>query len=328
MKAIVCTELGQPEDLELRDVPPPAAGSDELLVRVVASSVNFPDALTIQGRYQVKYAPPFIPGSEAAGVVEAVGTDVKGFLPGDRVAVLTRIGAFAELVAAPAASAVKLPDLMPFDFAAAFNVVFGTAYLALCRQAGLKAGETVLVLGASGGVGLAAIEIAKAKGARVIAAASSPEKLALAHEHGADECIDYSRDDLKDALRERVGKDGVDIIFDPVGDRFAEPSIRNLAWHGRYLVIGFAGGEIPRIPLNLLLLKSASAIGVFWGDWVARNPALNAENVADIFAMFARGEISSSVSNRYPLGKAGVALRQMMERSTRGKVLIDVSPED
>jgi NADPH2:quinone reductase len=295
-----------------------------LLVRVYAASVNFPDTLTIQGLYQVKHAVPFVPGSEAAGFVEAVGSAVTGFAPGDRVAVLTRVGAFAQKVAAPAATAIRLPDGVSFDFAAAFNVTYGTAYLALCRQAKVQATETVLVLGAAGGVGLAAVEIAKARGATVIAAASSSEKLEIARESGADTCIDYSREDLKAAVRALTGGRGVDIVFDPVGDAYTEPALRSMAWEGRYLVIGFAAGQIPRIPLNLLLLKSAAAIGTFWGDWAARNPQSNAQNIADIFRMHMRGDIRARISQRFSLEKAPAALRCLMDRRATGKLLIQV----
>lgn len=325
MRAVVCNHYGQPELLDVLDVPAPKIAPDELLVRVHASSVNFPDTLTIQGRYQVKHAVPFVPGSEAAGFVEEVGSAVTGFAQGDRVAVLTRVGAFAEKVAAPAATAVRLPDNVPFDFAAAFNVTYGTAYLALYLQAALKAGETVLVLGAAGGIGLAATEIAKARGATVIAAASSAEKLAVARASGADACIDYSQEDLKAAVRALTGGRGVDVVVDPVGDAFAEPAMRSLAWEGRYLVIGFAAGQIPRIPLNLLLLKNASAIGTFWGDWVARNPQKNAANIADIFSTYVRGEIKASISQRFSLEQTSAALRCMMDRKANGKLLIAVN---
>lgn len=324
MRALVCTAYGQPEGLEVLDIPVPEIAPGELLVRVHAASVNFPDTLTIRGLYQVKHAVPFVPGSEAAGFVEAVGSQVTGFAPGDRVAVLTRVGAFAEKVAAPAATAIRLPDAVSLDFAAAFNVTYGTAYLALCHQAAVKASEAVLVLGAAGGVGLAAIEIAKARGATVIAAASSSEKLAIARGSGADACINYSREDLKAAVRALTGERGVDIVFDPVGDAYTEPALRSLAWEGRYLVIGFAAGQIPRIPLNLLLLKSASAIGTFWGDWAARNPQTNAGNIADIFRMHARGDLQARISQRFPLQQAPAALRRLMDRRATGKLLIEV----
>jgi len=324
MKAIVCTSYGAPEQLALAEVSDPVAGPGDLLVKVRASSINFPDSLTIAGRYQVKHALPFIPGSEASGVVEAVGSEVRGFAPGDRVALLTSIGGFAEKVAAPAATAIKLADEVPFDFAAAFHVTYGTSYLALIHQAKLQAGETVLVLGAAGGVGLAAIEIAKARGARVIAAASSPEKLEIARQAGADLLVNYAQEDLKASVRALTEGRGVDVVYDPVGDRYSEPALRAIAWEGRYLVVGFAGGEIPRIPLNLLLLKSASAIGVFWGDWAARNPEAKAAHIADIFAMYARGEIKAQISRRYPLAQTPAALRWMMERNATGKIVIEV----
>lgn len=321
MKAILCTRYGGPELLEFREVADPVPAAGELLIRVRASSVNFPDGLNIQGRYQVKREVPFIPGSEAAGIVEAVAPDITAFKPGDRVAAVTQIGGFAEKAIAQARTSLLLPDDIPFDFGATFSVTYGTAYLALVEQARIRVGETVLVLGAAGGVGVAAIEIAKAKGATVIAVASSPEKLAVARDAGADHLIGY--DNLKDAVREKTGGKGVDIVFDAVGDRYAEPALRALAWEGRYLVIGFAAGEIPRIPLNLLLLKSASAIGVFFGEWASRNPAEYATHVAALFDMYRKGQVTARIGGRFPLERTADAIAQVMDRKATAKLLIE-----
>jgi NADPH:quinone reductase len=325
MRAIVCTRYGEPEALELLEMPTPAPGPDELLIRVRASAVGFHDALIIQGVHQTRHAVPFIPGSEVVGVVDAVGDRVTGFAPGDRVAAQTRAsGGFAEFAVADAVTAVILPHEIPFDFAAAFFVTYGTSYLGLVQQGRLKAGETVLVLGAAGGVGLAAVEIANALGARVIAAASTPEKLAVAQDSGADACVDYTRDDLKTAVRALTDGRGADVVFDPVGGKFAEPALRALAWEGRYLVVGFAAGDIPRIPLNLLLLKNASAVGVLLGEWAKKNPQQHAENALAIFNMYAHGRIKGRISHRFSLAETPAALRWMMDRKATGKLVIEI----
>jgi NADPH2:quinone reductase len=325
MKAIVCTQLGEPEALELLDIVAPVPGPDELQIAVRAASVNFPDALVIAGRHQTRIAPPFVPGSEAAGVVTDVGANVIGFAPGDRVAVLPTTGAFAETVTAPAATAVLLPDEIPFDFAAAFYITYGTAYLALVHQGGLKVGEVVLVLGAAGGVGLAAIQLAKALGATVIAGASSSEKRAIALENGADVAVDYIQDDLKAFVRARTEGRGADIVFDPVGDRFSEPAVRSLAWEGRYLVIGFAAGSIPHIPLNLLLLKQASMIGCLYGAWAAKNPRTNAANARSILGLYEAGKLQQPIRRRFSLAETPLALRWMKDRKATGKLVIEIS---
>ena len=322
MKAVVCRTYGGPELLSVEDRPDPVPQDGEVLIRVHASSINFPDALNIQGLYQVKRALPFVPGSEVAGVVEAIGAGVTRLKIGDRVAAVTQVGGFAEKSLAPAAVTTVLPEDIPFDFAATFSVTYGTAYLALAEQARLRPGETVLVLGAAGGVGIAAIEIAKAMGATVIAAASSPEKLTAAREAGADHVIGY--DDLKTATRDLTDGRGADVVFDPVGDRFAEPALRALAWQGRYLVIGFAAGEIPRIPINLLLLKSASATGVFFGEWASRNPQEAARHVDALFALYRRGAITARIGGRFALQAVPDALIQIMERRAIGKLLIEI----
>lgn len=321
VKAIMCRQYGGPDLLTLEDLPVPVPGQGEVLVRVHASSINFPDSLTIQGRYQVKHPLPFVPGSEVAGVVERVGPGVATLAIGDRVAAVTQIGGFAEMAVARASGTIRLPDDIPFDFAATFSVTYGTAYLALVEQARIALGDTVLVLGAAGGVGIAAIEIAKAEGAIVIAAASSADKRAAACAAGADHAIGYR--DLKTETRDLTAGRGADIVFDAIGDRFAEPALRALAWQGRYLVIGFAAGEIPRIPLNLLLLKNASAIGVFFGEWASRNPAGAAAHVEALFDLYRSGAITARIGGRFPLADVPRALVEVMERRAVGKLLIE-----
>ena len=324
MKAILCTQYGPPEDLQFVEIADPVAGPGEVLVDLHASSINFPDLLKIQGLYQAKSPLPFVPGSEGAGVVTAIGSSVAGFSLGDHVAVLPQDGAFAEKVAVRADLAMRLPSDFPMDFAAAFLVTYGTAYLSLIEQAGLQSGETVLVLGASGGVGVAAIEIAKASGATVIAAASTAEKLAFAAEAGADHLVNYEEVDLKSVVRSLTDGRGVDIVFDPVGDRFSEPALRSLAWRGRFLVIGFAAGEIARVPLNLLLLKSASAIGVFYGEWASRNPEANSALVTRLLELWREGAIRAPISKRFALENVPAALRWIGERRATGKLLVEI----
>lgn len=322
MTALLCERHGPPEKLVLRDVPLPAPGPGEMLVKVQAAGLNFPDALIIQDKYQMKPALPFAPGAELSGTVVVVGEGVAGFAQGDRVAALTNWGAFSEYVTVSARQTTHVPDDIDMDVAAALTLAHGTAHHALKQRAAIQSGETLLVLGASGGVGLAAVEIGKAMGARVIAAASSDEKLAIARAHGADETINYSTTDLKAAVKVIVGAKGVDVIFDPVGDALAEPAFRTIAWGGRFLVIGFAGGEIPRIPLNLPLVKGASIVGVFWGDFVARTPELHHANMAELYTMLSDGRIRPRISATFPLSRGGEAIRSMMERKVTGKVIV------
>src|ERR1700739_1311216 len=265
MKALVCKTWGLPETLALEDKTDPVAGPGQVVIRVHAAGVNFPDALVIQNKYQFTPTLPFVPGSECAGVVESVGEGVKRVKLGDRVIAVTESGAFAEKVAAPAEALTSLPEDVDFATGSAFLLTYGTAYHALAGRAVVKQGEVLLVLGAAGGVGLAAIEIGKALGARVIAGASSPEKRNICREHGADEVIDYAAAELKPALGALTSGKGVDVVFDPVGGPFTEAALRNCAWRGRHLVIGFANGEIPRLPANLTLLKGCPPGGVFWG---------------------------------------------------------------
>jgi len=291
-------------------------------VEIKAAAVNFPDVLIIQNKYQYKPGLPFTPGSEFSGVVHAVGAGVSSLSPGERVAAFVDNGAFAQYIALPASSCIKLPDSLDFDTAAAFTLTYGTSYHALVDRAGLQAGETVLVLGAAGGVGLAAIEIAKALGATVIAAASSDEKLAVCRAHGADHLLNYSRDDLRERVKAYTGARGPDVVYDPVGGSFTEPAFRSIGWRGRYLIVGFANGEIPKLPLNLPLLKGASVIGVFWGDFVKREPERNAQAVKVLLQWIAAGKLKPHVSRRYALADTAQALDEMAQRRVTGKVLI------
>ncbi|WP_157218162.1 NADPH:quinone oxidoreductase family protein [Flavisphingomonas formosensis] len=324
MRAILCERHGPPERLALRDIPPPEPAPGEVRLRVQAASVNFPDALIIQNLYQTKPPLPFGPGSEAAGFVDAVGEGVGDFHVGDRVAAMTTFGAFAEQVAVPAARVLPLPETMSFEVASGFTVVYGTAIHAFEQRAALRSGETVLVLGAAGGVGLAAIEVARAMGARVIAAASSEEKLALARRHGADGTIDYSREDLRAGIRRIAGDRGVDVVFDPVGGALAEPAFRSIERNGRYLVVGFAAGDIPSIPLNLPLVKSAAIIGVFWGSFVVADPEAHRRNAERLYDWHARGLLVPEISRRFPLEETAAAIRWVMDRKALGKVVVTI----
>lgn len=323
MRALMCEAHGLPETLVLRDVPTPQPGPGEVRLRVKAASVNFPDSLIIQNLYQTKPPLPFSPGSEAAGVVDAVGEGV-ALRVGDRIAAMTTWGAFAEDVVVQASRCFVLPDAMPFDVASGFTMVYGTALHALAQRGRLQPGETLLVLGAAGGVGLAAVETAKAMGARVIAAASSPEKLALARAHGADDLIDYAATDLKSALRELTNGRGVDVVFDPVGGALADPAFRAMAWNGRYLVVGFAAGDIPALPLNLPLVKGAAVIGVFWGAFLTKEPEANAANIAQLYDWYKEGVLRPEISHRFPLEDAAAAIRWVMDRKAMGKVVVEM----
>jgi NADPH2:quinone reductase len=322
MRALRCHAFDQPETLSLDTVPDPVAAAGEIVVQVSAAGVNFPDALMVMGQYQVRPPLPFTPGGEAAGVITAVAADVVHLQVGQRVVVFTRTGAFAERVCAPASAATILPEAVSCEVAATLPLAFGTAMHALIDRAQLVKGETLLVLGASGGVGLAAVMIGKALGARVIAAASSDEKLAVCQSHGADACINYSTESLRDRLKELTGGHGPDVICDPVGGALTEPAFRSIAWGGRHLVIGFAAGAIPSLPLNLPLLKGASVIGVFWGAFEQREPAANARHLAQLLEWVAQGIIAPVVSARYPLSNGAAALRDILERRVVGKVVI------
>jgi NADPH2:quinone reductase len=322
MKALLCTRLGGPDDLELRDVPDPVAGPGEAVVKVAAAALNFFDTLIIAGKYQTKPELPFSPAAEFAGTVESVGPGVSAVAPGDRVAGYMSHGAARERVAVPADNLVKLPADLDVERAAGIIVTYGTSYYALKDRAGLKAGETLAVLGASGGVGLAAVELGKIMGARVIACASSDDKLKFARQHGADDVVNYATENLRDGLRRLSGPRGIDVVYDPVGGAHAEAALRSLGWEGRFLVVGFAAGEIPKLPLNLVLLKSCDVRGIFWGSWIAREPAAHRANTAELFAWCAAGKLSAHVHAVYPLEQAAAALRALADRRAMGKVIL------
>jgi NADPH:quinone reductase len=322
MKAVLCKEYGPPQSLVIEEVPDLQPGKGQVVVDVKACGVNFPDTLIIQGKYQFKPPMPFSPGSEVAGVVRELGEGVQGVKVGDRVIAFTGHGGFAEQVLADAPKLMPIPPGLDFDIAASFVLTYGTSYHALKDRAKLQSGETLLVLGAAGGVGLSAIELAKVMGAKVIAAASSAEKLAVCQEHGADELINYSQEDLKDRLKALTGGKGVDVVYDPVGGEYSEIALRNTAWGGRHLVIGFAAGDIPRIPLNLTLLKGCSIVGVFWGAFTERDPQANAANLREMAGWLMQGKLKPHISARYPLNDAATALTDMMERKVMGKVVL------
>jgi NADPH2:quinone reductase len=322
MQALMCESFGPPENLVLREVPVPQPGPGEILIRTHAAGLNFPDSLIIQDKYQIKGPLPFAPGGELSGHVVAVGPGVERFGVGDRVAALTHWGGFAQYAVAQAERTTLVPETMDLDTAAAFTLVYGTAHHALAQRGELKAGETVLILGASGGVGLAAIEVAKAMGARVIAGASTADKLAVAQRFGADELVNYAEQDLKAVVKQMTGGKGVDVVYDPVGDKLADPAFRTLGWKGRYLVVGFAGGQIPSLPLNLPLVKGAAIVGVFWGDLVAREPKVHHANMAELYAMHAAGKLKPMISARFPIADGGKAIRLMMDRKVTGKVIV------
>jgi NADPH2:quinone reductase len=322
MKAILCRHFGPPESLMLEDVPSPKAGPGQLVVSVAAAGANFPDILIIQGKYQFKPKLPFSPGSELAGTVKEVGPGVTGFRVGDTVMAQTLWGAFAEEVAVDVTKATRLPSGVDLTLAAGFGLTYATSHHALRDRAQLQRGETLLVLGAAGGVGLAAVELGARMGARVIAAASTAEKLETCRSYGAAHLINYEREDLREAIRKHTDDRGVDVVYDPVGDKYAEPAVRGLAWQGRYLVVGFAGGKIPRIPLNLVLLKGAAIVGVFWGDFARRDPKANEANMQILLGWLTDGTLRPLVSATYPLARAAQALIDLANRAVQGKAVI------
>lgn len=322
MKAVLCRQPGPPSSLVVENIASPQPGPGQLVVTMQAAGVNFPDVLIIQGKYQHKPEMPFSPGAEASGIVKAVGPGVTGFSVGDAVAAVMTYGAFAEEIVVDAARAIKLPARFDMKVAACFGLTYGTSYHALKDRARIRPGETMLVLGAAGGVGLAAVELGALMGARVIAAASSEEKLATCRRFGAAHTINYAEEDLREALRKIVGNDGVDVVYDPVGDKYAEPAVRSLAWGGRFLVVGFAAGEIPKIPLNLLLLKGASIVGVFWGNFSQREAAANANNNATLVRWIASGHLKPLISATYRLDQVPAALTDMSNRKVQGKVVV------
>lgn len=322
MKALLCTRLGGPEDLELSDLPDPAAGPGEAVVRITLAALNFFDTLIIAGRYQVKPELPFSPGGEACGVIEALGDGAEGFAVGDRVIVHQKYGTCRERIAVATRHLTLVPAGVSDEQAAGLTITYGTSLHALRDRARLQPGETLAVLGASGGVGLAAVELGVIMGARVIACASSPEKLATARAHGATMTVDYAAENLREALRTLTEGTGVDVIYDPIGGDYAEPALRSLGWKGRYLVIGFAAGDIPRIPLNLALLKGIDIQGVHWGVFVEREPDAHRANQAQLLAWVAEGRLTAKVHGVYPLAAYEAALGILKRREAVGKVLL------
>jgi NADPH2:quinone reductase len=322
MKAILCTHFGTPDELEAADIPAPVASAGEAVVAVKAAALNFFDTLIIAGKYQHKPPFPFSPAAEFAGVVESVGAGVTAVKSGDRVMGYPGFGAAREKLAIPADGLIKLPDGLDFERASGLTVTYGTSYHALKDRADLKPGETLAVLGASGGVGLAAVELGKLMGARVIACASSDEKLAFAKRHGADEVINYSQGNLRDALRAATDGKGADVVYDPVGGPYSEPAVRGLNWGGRLLVVGFAAGEIPKIPLNLTLLKNCDIRGVFWGEWTRRNPDAHRANMRELMDWAASGKISAHIHAVYPLAETTRAMKAISSRAVMGKIVL------
>jgi NADPH2:quinone reductase len=331
MKALLSRQSGGPESLTLEEVPEPVPGRGEVRVAVRACSVNFPDVLIIRDLYQYKPPRPFSPGAELAGVVDAVSADVANVQVGDRVLLCPARGGMAQKAVGSAANCWKIPDAMPFDEAAALLMTYGTSHHALKDRAGLRAGETLLVLGAGGGVGLAAVELGKAMGARVVAVASSAEKLALARERGADETVQYpagaldkaAARALTDRFKEACGPNGAQVIYDGVGGDYTEAALRAIGWEGRYLVVGFPAG-IAKLPLNLTLLKSCQVIGVFWGEFASRFPARHRENVAVLMSLYLGGLIKPAVTARFPLARGAEALASLESRGARGKVVVTI----
>ncbi len=322
MKAIVCKSFSQIEDLSYEDLPAPTAGKGQVLVNVKAAGVNFPDILLIEGKYQMRPSLPFAPGGEVAGIVEAIGADVTHVKVGDAVIAGTWTGGYAEQVVADEARVFKMPENLDFVQAAGLLTVYGTSYHALVDRANIKAGDTVLVLGAGGGVGLAAVDIAKAHGATVIACASSATKLAVCKEYGADAVIEYTTEDLKERVKQLTAGKGVDIVYDPVGGHFTEQAFRTLAWGGRHLVVGFAEGNIPALPTNLALLKCASLVGVFWGSFTSTQPALFQTGMQVLLDLFRAGKLKAHVHTTFPLHEAKEAMRTVADRKVIGKVIL------
>lgn len=322
MRAVVCKELGPPEKLAVEELADPEVKRGQVRIAMKAAGVNFPDVLIVQGKYQFKPEGPFSPGGELAGVVEAVGEGVTGVKVGDRVVAIVPWGAFAEKVVVEASAVIPLPPDVPDEIAAGFVLAYATTLYALEDRARLQPGETLAVLGAAGGVGLAAVEIGKALGARVIACASSADKLALCEAHGADDLVDYRREDLKTQLKSLTGGMGVDVVYDPVGGAYSEAALRATAWEGRFLVVGFAAGDIPKIPLNLVLLKSCQIVGVFWGMFTAREPERFRAHVEQLLRWLGEGKLRPHVDRVYPLTEAPQAIRTLMDREAKGKVVI------
>jgi NADPH2:quinone reductase len=322
MKALICSQYGPPENLSVQDMPDPQPAAGQVVVRVRAAGVNFPDALIVQNLYQFKPTPPFSPGGEMAGEVLAVGAGVTRFKAGDKVIALTIWGGFAEQVLAQEDQLIAMPPGMSFEVAGSLLLTYGTCLHALRDRAGLQPGQTVLVLGAAGGIGIASIELAKALGARVIAAASSAKKLATCRAKGADDVINYREQNLRDEIKRITGGKGVDVVVDPVGGDYAEQALRSMAWRGRYLVVGFTDGQIPRLPLNLVLLKGCAIVGVFWGDFIRREPRAAQTDLQDLMAMLEQGQIKPLISGRYSLQEAPKAILELSQRRAQGKLIV------
>ncbi len=332
MRALQCTELGGPDKLEINEVESPSAIPGNVVIDVKSGSINFPDVLMIQGLYQYQPPLPFTPGGESAGIISEIGDGVTKFKVGDKVFAMTGTGAFAEKILAHENSCTLIPDSMDYDSAAALSMTYGTSLYALKQRANIQPGETLLVLGASGGVGIAAIELGKAMGARVIAAASTQDKIDMCMAHGADEGFIYpsgnldreQQKQLSNKIKELTGGMGANVVYDPIGDSYAEPCLRATAWEGRYLVIGFAAGEIPKIPLNITLLKGCQIVGVFWGAWVGLFPDENKKNFDELFKLHAEGKINPEVSQRYALEDSAEAFSHLANRKAKGKVIINI----
>lgn len=325
MKAIQCRVHGLPESLQFVDVGVPSIDAGEVLIQVKACGVNFPDVLIIQNKYQFKPTLPFSPGGEISGIIAAVGENVKHLEVGDRVVALCGWGGFAEYAAVKSSRVFPIPDGMDFIHAACTLYTYGTSYHALKDRAQLKAGETLLVLGAAGGVGLAAVELGKAMGGTIIAAASTEDKLSVCKEKGADYGINYSKEDLRTRIKEITEDKGVDVVYDAVGGSIAESALRSVAWKGRYLVVGFTSGEIPSFPANLALLKGASIVGVFWGSFAEREPKQSVQNFAELVAWIKEGKIDQHIHKIYSLQQAPLALQDLIDRKVIGKAVVRIS---
>jgi NADPH2:quinone reductase len=324
MKAVLCKQHGLPDTLVVEEIPSPKAGAKQVVITVKACGVNFPDTLIIQNKYQFKPELPFSPGGEVAGIIKEVGEGVSHLNVGDTVIAMTGWGGFAEEVLTDASRVFPVPPVFDFKTAATFAYVFGTSYHALKDRAQLKEGETVLVLGASGGVGLAAVQLAKVMGAKVIAAASTEAKLAVCSQYGADAIVNYTDDNWREQVKVLTEGKGVDVVYDAVGGHYAEPALRSMAWNGRYLVVGFAAGDIPKIPLNLPLLKGCAVVGVFWGEFATRQKKDNQANMMQLFGWLMQGKIKPHISAQYPLEQATQALNDLLERKATGKVVLVV----
>lgn len=322
MKAVVCEAWGVPDTLKVKELQDLTPGPGQVVIDVQAAGVNFPDVLIVQGKYQFKPELPFVPGSEVAGVIRSTASDVTTFKAGDKVIAFVPTGGFGQQLLASAQTLIPMPPGMDFETAAAITLTYGTSYHAIVDRAMLGNSENMLILGAAGGVGLAAIEIGKALGARIIACASSDEKLEVCRRHGADVLINYSKEDLREAVKAATGGKGPDVIYDPVGGEYTEPAFRSIAWGGRHLVVGFANGEIPKLPLNLTLLKGASLMGVFWGEFTKRDPKGNMANMRQLLQWLHEGKIKPHISGRYKLEEAAQALNDMAARKVTGKVVV------